>query len=66
MNDDENKNTNDTIVKKNLNYNRIKKIVKKTKSLKKNLEDSNLKLVKLILSHFHYKIKRTAREMFDM
>jgi len=57
----ENKKNN--IVKKELNYDRIKKIVKNPK---KDLNQSNLKIIKLILSHFHHKIKRTARDIFDL
>ena len=66
MDSDENNNTNNVIVKKKLNYNRIKKIVKKTKNLKNEFEESNLKIIKLIFLHYHYKMKRTLKYIFDV
>jgi hypothetical protein len=53
-------------VKKELNYERIKKIVKKSKNTKQDFKEINLKIIRLILLHFHHKIKRTARDIFDL
>lgn len=51
--------------KKELNYDRIKEIVKKSKKSSHRLEEGNLKLIKLIFSQFHHTLKRTAQIMFD-
>ena len=61
----ENKKNDNTIVKKELNYDRIKEIVKKSKKSSHRLEEGNVKLIKLIFSQFHYTLKRTAQIMFD-
>ena len=61
----QNKKNGNIIVKKKLNYDRIKEIVKKSKKSNHRLEEGNLKIIKLLLSHFHHKLKRTAQIMFD-
>ena len=63
---DNKKNENNIVVKKELNYDRINKIVKKSKNSKKDLKGGNLKIIKIILLHFHHKIKRTAQNIFDL
>jgi hypothetical protein len=50
------------VVKKELNYKRIKNIVKKSKNSQKY---DNLKIIKIIISKFHYKIVCRTRDIFD-
>lgn len=61
----QNKKNGNIIVRKKLNYDRIKEIVKKSKKSSHRLEEGNLKLIKLIFSQFHHTLKRTAQIMFD-
>jgi hypothetical protein len=57
---------NDIFIKKELNYDRIKKIVKKSKKSKQNLKENNFKIIKFILSDFNHKIKRTIQFIFNL
>ena len=57
---------NNVVVKKELNYDRIKKILKNSKNSKKDLKEGNLKIIKIIISQFHHKIKRTSQTIFDL
>jgi len=57
---------NNVVVKKELNYDRIKKILKKSKNSKKDLKEGNLKIIKIIISQFRHKIKRTSQTIFDL
>ena len=52
--------------KKELNYDRIKKIVKKSKKSKQNVKENNFKIIKFILSDFNHKIKRTVQFIFNL
>ena len=52
--------------KKELNYDRIKKIVKKSKKSKQNLKENNFKIIKFILSDFNHKINRTVQYIFNL
>lgn len=52
--------------KKELNYDRIKKIVKTSKKSKQNLKENNFKIIKFILSDFNHKIKRTVQYIFNL
>ena len=61
----QNKKNGNIIVKKKLNYHRIKEIVKKSKKSNHRLEEGNLKIIKLLLSQFHHKLKRTAQTILD-
>jgi hypothetical protein len=65
-NDENKKNHENIIVKKELNYDRINKIVKKSKNSQKDLKAGNLKIIKLIILNFHHKIKCTARNIFEL
>ena len=62
----ENKKNHENIIVKELNYNRINKIVKKSKNSQKDLKGDNLKIIKIILLQFHHKIKRTSQIIFDL
>ena len=52
--------------KKRIKYDRIKKIVKKSKKSKQNVKENNFKIIKFILSDFNHKIKRTVQYIFNL